>query len=375
MMNKMTLAALFGAATMITGCNTLDQTATTLDVNGKVLQNPTVADLDVQPGRVQRTETWKFKLVPWGEPSLAQRQKNMIHDMVDSAKADVFVQPLVKYTRKAFGPRTLTVSGYTAKFKNFRQPTEQDLEALRVVNGVPEPATIIVSDSAAALAVQSGQPVRFAGAPAAAPATRGSRLRPAKTKQKAWCFMRFGLNFMGGATDYDMRDEASVNRRVGYDVTFGVQKPIKKSDFYYSAEVSLASRGFKMEDNNGEWKFMSHGVRVSPLTFGYRYNINKDLAIDGHVGFIAGYDYASHGDNDGYFSYYYNRGAWDYMSSGDFDGYDDNAWYCGGRLGVGVWYKRINVDLTWQLTNCYKSVEYDDFLRSRNIVLSFGFRL
>lgn len=371
MMNRMTLAALLCAAITITGCNTLDQTATTVAVDGKVLQNPTVADLEVQPGRVQRTETWRFRLIPWGEPSLAQRKKNLIHDMVDSAKADVFVQPLMKYTRKFFGPRTLTVSGYTAKFKNFRQPTEKDLEALRVVNGVPEPATIIVSDSAAALAARSGRPVQFAGGYSAAPAPRHTKVGEAKAKQKAWCYVRFGLNFMGGSTDYDLPDGTDVNRRVGYDVAFGVQKPIKKSNFYYSAEIGLASRGFKIENEDDYWKFMSHGIRVSPLTFGYRYNVNKDLAIDGHLGFVAGYDFASNGDSDGFdYSYRYDE-----IDKYDFDGDDDNAWYCGARFGVGVWYKRINLDLSWQPTTCYKTVDSDgNFLRSRNILLSFGVR-
>ena len=39
----------------------VQQTATTVDIDAKVVQVPTVADLDVQPQRVAGTQTWRWK--------------------------------------------------------------------------------------------------------------------------------------------------------------------------------------------------------------------------------------------------------------------------------------------------------------------------
>lgn len=125
----------------------VQQTATTVDIDAKVVQVPTVADLDVQPQRVAGTQTWRWKFFNLDQLSIGQRKQNLIYDMVNEAKADVLVEPQVRFTKKLFGERTLTISGYPATYKNFRKPSEEDLKAIRAANGTPE-KVVVVGDSA-----------------------------------------------------------------------------------------------------------------------------------------------------------------------------------------------------------------------------------
>lgn len=148
-MNKLTLAACICAATALTSCETVQQSADTVKIDAKVMQVPTVADLNVKTERVSATQTWKWKFFSIGEPSLAQRKKNLVYDIVEQQKADVLVEPQVRFTKKLFGERTLTISGYPATYKNFRTPSDSDLKAIRVANGVSEaPTVVVVGDSA-----------------------------------------------------------------------------------------------------------------------------------------------------------------------------------------------------------------------------------
>ena len=51
---------------------------------------------------------------------------------------DVLIQPQYQYTFKSFAFRklvSLTVTGYPATYKNFRKPTAEDHEAVKVFNG------------------------------------------------------------------------------------------------------------------------------------------------------------------------------------------------------------------------------------------------
>lgn len=133
-MKKTIWAVMLCASAAITSCQTVRQTADTAPVDAQVRQTPAVADLDVQPQRVSKTVTWRYRLVKWGQPSLAQRKENLIYQMLDSAKADVLLEPQSHFSKFSFGPRTLTVTGYPAKLKNFRNATPADLEALKIMD-------------------------------------------------------------------------------------------------------------------------------------------------------------------------------------------------------------------------------------------------
>ncbi|MDO4164426.1 MAG: hypothetical protein Q4D56_08575 [Bacteroides sp.] len=125
------------AIALLTSCSTMRKsTSTTLEVSSGIYQYPTVADLQVLP-KVEKEVTWNFVPFNWGQPSLDLRKQNMIADIVKENQADVFLEPQISYTKRPFGERTLVITGYPAKFKNFRKANGDDLRALEVI--VPAP--------------------------------------------------------------------------------------------------------------------------------------------------------------------------------------------------------------------------------------------
>lgn len=120
-------AMLFGFAS----CTTIKSTADTVNIDAKVCQYPTVADLEVHE-KVEVTKTWHFKPFNIGEPKMKYIKGNMIAEILKKAGADVLLEPQITYSRTSFGERQYTVSGYPASFKNFRKATAADLTALKV---------------------------------------------------------------------------------------------------------------------------------------------------------------------------------------------------------------------------------------------------
>ncbi len=103
-------------------------TSSTMNVNSSVIQYPTVADLEIKP-KVEKTMTWQFYQIG----KLSVRKGNLVAEMVKENDADILLEPQVSFTKTILGPRTLTITGYPAKFKNFRKATESDLKALNAV--------------------------------------------------------------------------------------------------------------------------------------------------------------------------------------------------------------------------------------------------
>lgn len=210
----------------------VQQTATTVDIDAKVVQVPTVADLDVQPQRVAGTQTWRWKFFNLDQLSIGQRKQNLIYDMVNEAKADVLVEPQVRFTKKLFGERTLTISGYPATYKNFRKPSEEDLKAIRAANGTPE-KVVVVGDSAHIITgTDDGvtvTPVRTRNR--VGQAQDNFKVSTKKKKSKTHFFIRAAANFNEYAFADDIIDYYKSKMQVGYDFTLGLQKPIKIATF------------------------------------------------------------------------------------------------------------------------------------------------
>jgi len=122
----------FVLTALLASCTTVRKTAATADVRAEVLQYPTVADLDVLP-KVEQTVTWNFVPFNWGQPPLGVRKTNLQAEVIKNAGADVLLEPQFIFTKRSFGERTLTVTGYPAKFKDFRKATPEDIEALSKV--------------------------------------------------------------------------------------------------------------------------------------------------------------------------------------------------------------------------------------------------
>lgn len=353
-MNKLALAACACAAISITSCQMVQQTADTVGIDAKVVQVPTVADLDVQPQRVTNTQTWRWRFLNVDQLSLGQRKLNLIYDMVNEAKADVLVEPQVRFTKKFFGERSLTISGYPASYKNFRKPTAEDLKAIRAANGTPE-KVVVVGDSAHIVrATDKG--VRVAPVRARNGATTAQH-RGEKMGRNLHFFVRAAANFNKYKFGDDLSENFDSNLKMGYDVTLGLQKAIKGGRFYYGPELGVTSRGFQLEYKGSNWwnvieyGGLSHGVFVSPLNFGFQQRLSNKLTLDAHVGLPVTYYYCDDIEDDG--------------MSDDYDGWDFNM-----KLGVGVWIKRFNIDLSYR----HGFLETWGEGQSNNVMLGLGYR-
>ena len=95
----------------------------------------------------------------------------------------------------------------------------------------------------------------------------------------------------------------------------------------------FGTRGFDV--NHSDAKFRAHNLNI-PLTVGYKYNLTDNLAVDGRFGAFFGVDMAGKTDD----------GNGDDVKIGDIEDYKR----CDGGLiiGMGVWYKRINIDYTFK---------------------------
>lgn len=353
-MNKLALAACACAAISITSCQMVQQTADTVGIDAKVVQVPTVADLDVQPQRVTSTQTWRWRFLNVDQLSLGQRKLNLIYDMVNEAKADVLVEPQVRFTKKFFGERSLTISGYPASYKNFRKPTAEDLKAIRAANGTPEKVVVVGDSAHIARATDNG--VRVAPVRARNGATPAQH-RGEKMGRNLHFFVRAAANFNKYKFGDDLSENFDCNLKMGYDVTLGLQKAIKGGRFYYGPELGVTSRGFQLEYTGSNWwnvieyGGLSHGVFVSPLNFGFQQRLSNKLTLDAHVGLPVTYYYCDDIEDDG--------------MSDDYDGWDFNM-----KLGVGVWIKRFNIDLSYR----HGFLETWGEGQSNNVMLGLGYR-
>lgn len=126
----MTLAA--GVMLTLSSCSTITHTQQVATVNTKVY-SLTVADLDVK----QKAETTvEFKWNPLSTISLTAQKETAAATLLNEADADVLVEPRYEVKRRGlFRGGSVTVSGYPAKYSNFRTMTEADAKKIAAING------------------------------------------------------------------------------------------------------------------------------------------------------------------------------------------------------------------------------------------------
>lgn len=194
--------------------------------------------------------------------------------------------------------------------------------------------------------------------------------KPAKEKGKTEWFVRLGLscNTLTGAAKSECNKELKEENeddgayskykfkpRVSYDISSGFNKYFGKSNVYWGMELGLGTRGGSFTGNfeNDSEKFRetcyvnSYNVKYTPFTIGYKYPIKDDIKIDAHLGFFLSFDFAgkytvdelhSYGDiNDTY------KESYDFIEEAEGHRFD-----VGMHLGIGAWYKRYNLNFTWQ---------------------------
>lgn len=112
-------------------CTTVKLTSKTADVTTAVMQYPTVTDLQVlEPASASVEWYWN----PFNRVSMTVRKGNLVANLLKEKDADVLLEERFVFESNGFGGGRLTVTGYPAKFTEFRKATEADLDALRVAN-------------------------------------------------------------------------------------------------------------------------------------------------------------------------------------------------------------------------------------------------
>lgn len=160
--------------------------------------------------------------------------------------------------------------------------------------------------------------------------SRNADSRANKNVEMMW-YLRGGLNMTGFAGD----GAEGLDRKALYSFAYGFQKPISTLGAYWGMDFGLGSRGYKADDI----KALVHNINVSPITFGWKYGITDEIAIDGHIGAFVSFDYTGKmKDDDNSIS----LSDWDDM------GMDWNRFDAGMNIGFGVWYDRFNLDFTFQ---------------------------
>ena len=124
-MRKFLFIALVGA--VLTSCSvTKTSTAKSLDITGAgVMHLPVVADLDVSD--VKKSHTITLSKVE----NMAAARNTAISELLEKESGDVLVEP--KFITETRGSKTeLTVTGWPAKYRNFRKMTLDDLKLIEV---------------------------------------------------------------------------------------------------------------------------------------------------------------------------------------------------------------------------------------------------
>lgn len=312
--------------------------------NLEVKQYPTVADLDVNPQKVSKTEEWEFVPFNIGQPSMKIRKSNMVADLLRDNDADVLLEPQTVFVKQPFGKRTLTITGFSAKFSNFRKATEEDLKALESA-GAPSTKRVYNVNKKNIIKEIDG----FED--------------PSSSSDNPPKKMEWKINV--GATFNTLRgndNEAySYYSKPGYDIEIGFRRMIK-NNFFWGMSTGFLSRGFKADYQGNRTvseNMMCHVFNFMPVKFGYKYDITKNFAVSAFLGayldIVMVQDFSENITSS-------------YRDGDQYDYYDDVADF-GFRFGIGAQYKHIALDFSIDRGVIGRMCD----LKQRSIGLNLGF--
>lgn len=158
------------------------------------------------------------------------------------------------------------------------------------------------------------------------------------TPSETQWILRAGMNFAGMTGD----GAEDTGTKLGYDVAVSFQKPLSDFGMFWGMELGLGTRGYSYDEGSADVNFMAHNVRFSPFTFGYAYQINETMKVDAHLGAWVSYDlWGKMTEKEDGEEYEADLGEID-----DYMGYQNLD--AGMTFGIGFWYDRFNLDLSWQ---------------------------
>lgn len=316
---KKLFALLVPVVAALSSCTTVSKTAKTADISASI-RNVSVADLDVSPERVTYILTPSKAVRRGGTDNIKRVAES---EALAQNGGDVLVNPEFTVTKRRglFGSKvtSVTVTGRLASYTNVRSLPDS-VWCNPVFMGVPQRSTAHSRKA-------SGQAKAGKSAPAFAEPVR------------KWTHMvRLGL----GSNTFNMDADEGIESRFGFSLGYEANRAIGRKGAYYGFDVTFATRGYHMgvPDDAASYeadKFDQFvpGIHVTPLIFGWKVNVGKNVALDPHFGIYLGGDFTD--DATLY----------------------DSAFDAGWKLGLGVWFKKkFAIDFTYQGGFVYNEGEY-----------------
>lgn len=151
-----------------------------------------------------------------------------------------------------------------------------------------------------------------------------------KAKSGTVWYIKAGANIANVSVDEGDGPDAIF----GYNVGIAFDRPIGSNGVFWNSGLLLATKGWKYSYDSDEIKLNANKLEI-PLTFGYKYKVNDDVAIDARIGGFANYDvFGKYKEGD------------DSCNLGDLEDYD--RFSAGIQFGIGVWYQKLNFNITYQ---------------------------
>ena len=175
---------------------------------------------------------------------------------------------------------------------------------------------------------------------------RTSRTLMKRSNPAVW-YARTGMALWTpyGMDEYDKEQGWSASGKVGFDLDFGFNKPIGRKGVYWGMDLGFMTRGTnasyteEFTESKEIYKGSVSGwaVKLTPFSMGYKYALSEDIKVDLHAGLFAMIQISQKTKEPG-------------LSRFDnLEFPDDSAGLDGGlQVGAGVWYRKFNVDLSYQ---------------------------
>lgn len=322
-----------------TACTTVRKaSSSTAAIDAKVIQYPAVADLQVKE-KVEKTVTWPFRFI---EEPLRERKNNLVADILRSERADVMFQMQSTYTKRPFGQRTLTVTGYPATFKDFRNATDEDIKAFDILS---QDKNECCADSH-----------KYYRKPGKANTGRtAKRERDTRTPDRQVIVRaaysldgNFGYALLcnnGYSFGLEYRDFMKKNFfwNVGLDfATMSYDGYVSKYDYY---------NGWRSHDEKGTYKALQ-----VPLGVGYRFNMGKHAALTFNTSLLLSFCVKGEVEDSYYLSEKYSD--------------DSEIFQAGFLLRTELWLSKLKLEVAYKP---YFTLKNDNRFQSMTFGLGYAF--
>lgn len=197
-----------------------------------------------------------------------------------------------------------------------------------------------------------------------------------ETRDSRWV-VRAGLsinNFTGSLkNEIETQTGKTIQTGYGYDISAMFNKPISTHGFFWGLELALGTRGYSIkpvsynEGNNyikESSNMRAYNFRAAPFMIGYRRAIAKDWSVEVHIAPYFSYDFTGAAKTKSKYRFEVPIPVFDTDGNiitiitnvlkgtetqktelDDIRGY--NRADLGIQAGGGVWYKRFNLDITY----------------------------